>query len=113
MLTQAELRAYFPALPEIGPAQWDILLETACFLRGRVPLHLKYCMAHLITLLAEDTGKPDGGSGEVAHETAGALVNTYKTQANASEEVFYTRTSYGRTLLTMTKQTAVGMFFNA
>lgn len=72
-----------------------------------------WCAAHLLALRIEDTGEPDGGSGELAGETVGSLSATYTTQARNHHDVFYSRTHYGRMFLALCRPMKAGLFFNA
>ena len=60
----------------------------------------KYLTAHLVIVMKEEeTGAMDGGSGEVSSESSSAQSMSYMTMAEESREVFFTRSSYGRTFM--------------
>ena len=63
-----------------------------------------YLTAHLLALAPEYTAPLDGGSGEVSGESVGGRQVSYQVMAKDASEVFYTRTSYGRSFLALRKQ---------
>lgn len=97
------------AFPEFSVDSSDVqgALDTACAIHSFKPLATLYLAAHLLVLASEDQAGPDGGSGEVTSETSvGNKLTQYKAMAETGGEVFFTRTSYGRTFLTLEKRTA-------
>ena len=61
------------------------------------------CTAHLLTIRAQETGKIDGGAGEVQWEMQGRRQVQYVTMAKQGGDraSFFTTTAYGRLFLTL------------
>ena len=62
---------------------------------------LRYLIAHELALGKEASVDPDGGSGEVASESIGPRSVSYASQSERPKDVYFTRTSYGRTFLAL------------
>ena len=59
-----------------------------------------YLTAHLaVVMKSEETGELDGGSGEVSGEMSSAQSMSYTVMAEHNRDVFFTRSSYGRTFM--------------
>ena len=114
--TVAELRARFPGFA-VGDFP-DVLVEAAIATAMSISAISKeatlHCIAHLLTLDAEQTNALDGGSGEVANENVpGVKSVVYVTMAKNSRDVFFTRSAYGRAFLIIEKASpsnALAMF---
>lgn len=68
------------------------------------------CAAHLLAIMAEETGSPDGGSGELTSESTGPVRASYRSQAECDRDVFFTRTAYGRSMLEFESRTPKAQF---
>ena len=102
-----DFRAQFPELQTSPDVVIANAITTAYAMHSQVRLATLYLAAHLVVLTAEDTGKPDGGSGEITSETSvGGKMVMYMQMAESGREIFYTRTSYGRTFITLERRSA-------
>ena len=81
-VTLAEFRARFPVFAAgTSNAAIETAIEEAHQLSDTSHDASLFCVAHLITLLAEETADLDGGSGVVSKETIGPRIVEYVTQA--------------------------------
>ena len=108
--TVAEFRAQFPTAFPVATHP-DTLIEARISEARQIhavrKLATLYLTAHLIAVDAENTGKPDGGSGVVTSEKIGPRTVNYATQAGGGREgtdkrrAFFATTSYGRRFLVL------------
>lgn len=101
--TAAEFKSKFSEFSATQDADVDSVVALAIQINSRSLEIVNYLTAHLLTLRAEDTGKIDGGSGEVTMEGIGPKQSSYLAQAQNNSEVFFSRSSYGRMYLTLCK----------
>jgi len=100
-MTAAELRSKFPEFASKTDSELDGAMAEARALASTPALSTPYAAAHLLAITSEQTGAPDGGSGEVRSESlAGASMATMPLARNA-EDVFWTTTPYGRRVLAL------------
>lgn len=98
--TAAEVKARFSEFAATADA--DIATAASTALRisavdAEATLHLT---AHLLAMRSGETGKPDGGSGEVAKERVGDRDLEYVTLARGpGRESFFSTSPYGRLFL--------------
>lgn len=116
-LSVADLRTRYPEFSEAVAADDAVAVALAtaaemAVLSDRITLA---CAAHLLALGRQETGKADGGAGELTAETIGPKSADYMAQAESGREVFFTTTAYGRAMLTLEKRhpkRAISMFFS-
>ena len=78
----------------------DAALEFAKHIHTVRPLATLYLAAHALSLAASAQI-----GGEVIEDQVGAIRSKYMAQAQSGDEVFYTRTEYGRRFLVLEKRT--------
>lgn len=100
-ITVAEVRAAFPEFAAFSDAQIAFDVATAYELMAAPRRATLYCVGHLLTLREEQTGKADGGSGELKMESEGPQRAEYMTQAATNADVFFSRSAYGRLARTL------------
>ena len=90
-VTLAEFRARFPVFAAgTSNAAIETAIEEAHQLSDTSHDASLFCVAHLITLLAEETADLDGGSGVVSKETIGPMwMVEYVTQAMTDRQAFF------------------------
>ena len=105
-VTLAEFRARFPVFAAgTSNAAIETAIEEAHQLADTSHDASLFCVAHLITLLAEETADLDGGSGVVSKETIGPRIVEYVTQAMTDRQAFFAVSAYGRRMLAIEGRT--------
>ena len=98
--TAAQVKARFSEFATTADDEITTAASTALRISAvdaEATLHLT---AHLLSLRSGQTGKPDGGSGEVAKERIGDRDLEYVTlAAGAGREAFFSTSPYGRLFL--------------
>lgn len=102
--TLTDFRAQFPEFATTADAVVERFLSVAAEMHGIRNTATLYCTAHLLRLEADRAAGTASG-GEVTDERAGPLWQSYKSQADAGWETFFTRTEYGRMFLTLERRT--------
>lgn len=105
-LTVADFRSKFAEFSSVDDAVVSSLIPQAYGLSDVSEEATLYCIAHLVALKEEETGKPDGGSGEVMSDTIGPKTTAFMTQAETNREVFFSTTPYGRRVLAIESRTS-------
>ncbi len=103
----AEIRDRFPEfLSEVTyPDEVITALGTVALRISSVSQEaVTYLVAHLLTLEAEKSVTPDGGSGVITSEGLGPKSASYMNQATDGREVFFERSAYGRMFLTLERR---------
>lgn len=104
MLTVAELRASYPefAAATYADAKVTAAIKIADELAGPATAAARTALtAHVLAASALNTGKPDGGVGEVIHERVGSKGLHVKPMAARPTDVWFTSTPYGRLYLVL------------
>ena len=100
-LTVAEVRERFLDYASMSDAVVSYLIAESYEITDVSRSATLYCVGHLLAIHPEQSGKADGGSGELMSEKEGELVRSYKTQACDEREVFFSTTAYGRRVLAL------------
>ena len=102
----AEFRAYFGEFGDSAVYPDDEVqkaINRACAISAVSLEALRHLIAHEIVVAKQDFAglrtNMDGGSGEVMSEGEGPRNVSYASQHTRPEDVYFTRTSYGRTFL--------------
>ena len=109
-LTPGAVKSRFDEFAAVDDAVVQTLIDEAYRITDVNPDATLYCVAHLLALEEEHTGKPDGGSGVIMGESIGPRSVTYRTQAQTEREVFFATTSYGRRVLAIEARTPAAGF---
>ena len=104
-VTLAEFRARFASFATVADDVVETTIEEAHQLADTSHTASLFCVAHLLTLLAEETAELDGGSGVVSKETIGPRIVEYVTQAMTAREAFFGTSAYGRRVLAIEGRT--------
>ena len=107
-ITVAEVRGAFPEFAAFTDEQIAFDLATAYMLMAYPRRATLYCTGHLLALREEQTGKADGGSGELRAETEGPQRAQYMVQAETAADVFFSRSAYGRLARTLENRSHSG-----
>ena len=105
-VTLAEFRARFVvSFASVADDVVETAIEEAHQLADTSHDASLFCVAHLLTLLAEETAELDGGSGVVSKETIGPRIVEYVTQAMTDRQAFFAVSAYGRRVLAIEGRT--------
>ncbi len=83
----------------------EAALEEAPLLTNVSVAATVYCAAHLVALLEEQTGHPDGGAGVIQEEQIGPRRVVYMELAETEREIFFASTTYGRRMMALESRT--------
>ena len=101
--TAADFKIQFPEFRAEQDDAVTAMLDLAASVNAQSTNLISYLTAHLLTVASAD-GKMDGGSGEVTMDGIGPRQVSYRTMAETGDEVFFTRSSYGRMYLMLAKR---------
>jgi len=104
--TAAEFKAKFPELSATEDSVIDGLIALAMTVNEQSTDIVLYLSAHFVVLEKEQTGDIDGGSGEVNMDMIGPRQVGYKTMASQGDDVFFSRSPYGRMYLMLSRRQA-------
>lgn len=99
-LTTAEFKISFPEFNAVEDAVVQIAISRAYEFSDVSRTATELCAAHLLSLVSEQKGVADGGSGTVEMEKMGPKQTKYKTTARDERDAFFSSSPYGRLFLT-------------
>ena len=98
-ITAAELKAQFNEFNSVDDDVITRAISQAYQLTNVSLDATMHCAAHLLSVVSEQTGKADGGSGVVKIEKLGPQQFEYETNAKNTREAFFASSAYGRLCL--------------
>lgn len=104
--TAADFKAKFPELSETDDDAIEELIALAITVNEQSTDIVLYLAAHFVAVAKEQTGEMDGGSGEVNMDMIGPRQIQYTTMAAQGDAVFFSRSSYGRMYLVLSRRHA-------
>jgi len=102
--TAAEFKLKFPELASRTDDAIDAAVAQAMTVNNQSVDIVCNLAAHFLALASEHRGDVDGGSGEVNMDMIGPRQIQYTAMAASGDEVFFSRSAYGRMYLMLSKR---------